>query len=83
MPKKKMVNRLHTRLLVQILADAKLYNVPNYEHVLSHSDSYLRVLISSIATVMDKELKNLTKRMNKKIEEHVDSRDICVGRGPI
>jgi hypothetical protein len=66
-------NRLRTRLLVQCLTDAKLNNLKNYEEMLKTPDSYLRIFIYSIADIMDKELKNLAKRLNKKIEEHVHS----------
>jgi hypothetical protein len=78
MPK---VNRLHTRLLVQCITDAKLNGLETYHATLQAPDSYIRVMLLSVATVMDRELKNLAKRMNRKIDEHVDSRNIPLGRG--
>lgn len=63
-------NRLRTRLLVQCITDAKLNNCKNYEELLNMPDSWIRAFIFSVADVMDKELRNLAKRMNKKIENH-------------
>jgi hypothetical protein len=67
---KSQVNRLQTRLLVQCLVDAKLNNLPGYVDQLSAPDSYIRIMLGSIATVLDRELKNIAKRTNKKINEH-------------
>jgi hypothetical protein len=52
------------------MTDAKLNGHIDYADQLNRHDSYLRVMLASIATVMDRELKNLAKRMNKKLEEH-------------
>lgn len=71
--KKKQVNRLHTRLLVQCMIDAQQSGLTNYVYQLNAPDSYIRVMLSSIATVLDRELKNLAKRTNKKIDYHSHS----------
>jgi hypothetical protein len=66
------VSSLEKRLVVQCIADAKHRFHPLNAQIarLEKPDSEVRVLLSSIAQIMDKELKNLAKRMNRKIEEH-------------
>jgi hypothetical protein len=55
------------------MVDAKL-KLPSYKFstMLKEPESDLRILLGSIATVMDREIKNLAKRMNKKIEGNID-----------
>jgi hypothetical protein len=67
------INRLHTRLLVQCMVDAQQSRLTNYITMLNAPDSYIRVMIFSIATVLDREIKNLAKRTNKKINDHSHS----------
>jgi hypothetical protein len=68
--KKKQINKLHTRLLVQCMVDARQSGLTNYVQMLNAPDSYIRVMLCSIATVLDRELKNLAKRTDKKINSH-------------
>jgi hypothetical protein len=65
------INRVRTRLLVQCMTDAKLNNLEIYAHQLNVPDSWVRVFINSVSEVMDKELKNLAKRMNKNIDKKI------------
>ena len=61
---------LKNRLLIQCIIDAKSKDIslPEYDRLLQAPDSWVRIMLGSIAVVMEKELKNLAKRMNKKIE---------------
>jgi hypothetical protein len=61
---------LKNRLIVQCIIDAKLNDVKQYDRLLQMPDSWLRIMLGSIAVVMEKELKNLAKRLNKKIESN-------------
>lgn len=61
---------LKNRLLVQCIIDAKIKNLPGYYELLQAPDGYLRVMLESIATVMEKEINNFAKRINKKIKSH-------------
>ena len=61
-------SKLHLRLLTQCLLDAKLGDNKNYSDLLDMPDSYIRTMLGSLAAVMDQELKNLEKRMVKRIK---------------
>lgn len=62
------INRLKTKLLLQCLVDAKIENQTEMIEILQNPNSIQRIMLDSIAIVMDKELKNLSKRINKKLE---------------
>jgi hypothetical protein len=57
---------LKNRLLIQCIIDAKSNDIKEYDRLLQEPDSWVRVMLGSIAVVMEKELKNLAKRLNKK-----------------
>jgi len=64
---------LKSKVLVQCMVDAKLQNLPEYEELLNDQNSWVRIMLDSVSTVMDRELKNLTKRINKKHDTHTHS----------
>jgi hypothetical protein len=67
--------KLKNKLIVQCIVDAKNANLKNYidENYIAQlqtPDSHLQLMLSSIATVIDRESKNLEKRLNKKLHDH-------------
>jgi hypothetical protein len=68
------MTKLETKLLDQCFTNAK----GSYAYQLQDPDSPPRILIHSMATVMERELKNLERRMIKRIDSHVDSRNILL-----
>jgi hypothetical protein len=67
---------LQSKLLIQCITDAKLksstdgFKLSNYCQSLQEPDSYIRIMLESIATVMDRELKNLNKKFDRKLKQH-------------
>jgi hypothetical protein len=74
--KKIQSQRLRNKLLIQCIVDAKLNGLTSYTDQLNIPDSYLRVLIFSIADVIDSELKYLAKRLKKEIDKKANRQTV-------